>query len=83
MDLCQYKDLFGKPREGSHKYRIPFIDLALVDIALTVLAGFLAVKFTEFSPISVFIFLLILAIVSHKIFCVDTALNVALFGPSK
>ena len=78
---CQFKDLFGKPREGNHKYRIPIIDLAIVDVLIAALAGyFIGVRYLEYSAISVFVFLLILTIVSHRIFCVETTLDQYLFG---
>ena len=81
---CQFKDLVGKPREGSHKYRIPIIDLAVVDVLVVATAGyFVGVRYLNYSGLFVFIFILILTIVSHRIFCVETALDQFLFGKSK
>jgi len=37
--LCKYKDIFGKPNEGVHPYR--FLNLALVDIIVTIIFGIL------------------------------------------
>ena len=39
MDLTKYKDIFGKPNEGVHSYR--FLNLALVDIIVTIIFGIL------------------------------------------
>ena len=36
MRLCQYRDIFGAPREGIHAYRIPYVDMAAVDVLLTI-----------------------------------------------
>ena len=33
--LKQYKDIFGKPNEGVHSYRL--FDVAIVDLLLTIL----------------------------------------------
>lgn len=77
--LCKYKDALGKPGQGAHSWRLG--GLAGVDLLLTAgaallisqaasggcgsLAGFLVV----------FIILMIIAVVVHRAFCVDTALN--------
>jgi len=34
MDLCKYKDIFGKPNTGAHKYR--FLGVAIIDVILTI-----------------------------------------------
>jgi hypothetical protein len=77
-EKCPYANLFGKPGEGIHKYRLgPF---ALVDILLTVLGALIASYIIPgFNFITSFICLLLLAIILHKIFCVDTALNKMIF----
>lgn len=36
-DLSKYKDIFGKPMTGLHKYRI--FDIAVVDVAATILGA--------------------------------------------
>lgn len=38
LDLCEYKYIFGRPREGAHAYRL--FDIAVVDVAATVLLAF-------------------------------------------
>lgn len=72
MNLCKYRDIFGKPNEGVHSMR--FLGLAFVDLFLTfVLAVIISYKY-EYNIIFVFVFLMVLSIVIHKLFCVDTAL---------
>ena len=77
--LCKYKDVFGKPGEGSHAWRLG--GLAGADLLLTAGAALLLSR-TAFrsSPmwasfLIVFIILILLAVGVHRLFCVDTALN--------
>ena len=37
--LEKYKYIFGYPREGFHKWRIPILDIALLDTLGTILIG--------------------------------------------
>ena len=83
MNLCKYKDIFGKVNEGVHKYR--FINLAVIDLTLTVAVALLISLFlSKINQIQVFIIsfliLLISGIFLHRIFCVNTALNLLIFG---
>jgi hypothetical protein len=39
MDLCKYKNFFGKPGEGAHSYRI--FNIAIVDLGLTILVAYI------------------------------------------
>jgi len=78
MTLCKYKDVFGKPREGVHQYRI--FNFAIVDVLLTILAAIVISKTAGVSVVYTIISLFLIAIVTHKIFCVDTALNQMIFS---
>jgi hypothetical protein len=71
--LCKYKDIFGKPNKGIHSIR--FLNIAVVDFFMTVAIAFFIAKFYDLPFYKIFILLIIFAIVIHKIFCVDTALN--------
>lgn len=82
MGLCKYKDIFGKPRQGVHKYRIPVLDIALVDTVLTVLLSIVIAKIFKVSFLLTFIVFILLGVVVHKIFCVDTKFNSKIFGKS-
>jgi hypothetical protein len=75
MNLCQYADVFGKPRTGLHSYRIPIIDLAVIDLVLTVVGAWLLSKVLDKSFIVVLVVLLLLGVLFHASFCVDTQLN--------
>ena len=84
--LCQYKNIFGQPNEGVHSIRIPFPGLkngiALVDTVLTLLAAYLIVYWmanggkVKYMKVGfVFLVLMVLSVVVHKMFCVDTPLT--------
>ena len=79
MNLCQYSNIFGKPKEGIHKYR--FYNIAIVDVIFTIIAAVLLKKnlFKKTNFITILIILFILGIIAHKIFCVRTTINKLLF----
>ena len=70
--LCQYKDIFGKPNEGAHSYR--FMDIAIVDLLLTILASILISYKYNYNLIVVFIVLMVIGFLLHLLFCVETTL---------
>ena len=80
---CKYSDMFGRPAEGVHRHRIG--GLAAVDLIATAGA---AVLFTLFAlgqkdiviGLLVFLILIILGILAHEAFCVDTRFNAFIFG---
>ena len=80
MSLCKYKDLFGKPNTGLHSYRIPIINLALVDVIFTIITSFLISYYFNYVFWFVLLIIMVIAILIHKLFCVDTALNKFLFN---
>ncbi len=77
LNLCKYKDIFGKPKEGAHSYRI--FNIAIVDVILTILAAYLLSIFTGYKFVYTLIFMFILGIISHRIFCVRTTIDKLLF----
>jgi len=78
MDLCQYKDIFGKPNTGIHSYRI--FNIAVVDLLLTIVAAYLLAKFLNQNFILILIILFLLGIIFHHIFCVKTTIDKLLFS---
>ncbi len=76
--LCEYKDIFGKPREGVHSYR--FMNVAIVDVLATVALSIAIGYFSDMNTFLIFLVLILVSIIAHKAFCVDTAVNRALFG---
>lgn len=89
MTLCQYRDLFGKPGEGGHSYRIGSskYNFAIVDILSTILGAwiihyFILGKLLGIHSISIWWILaglFILGIILHRVFCVRTTLDKILF----
>ena len=73
MSFCKYKDIFGKPKEGPHSYRI--FNIAIVDTVLTIVLGYFISKIFKLKLLYVLVFLFILAIIIHKMFCVETTLT--------
>ncbi len=78
MNLCQYKDIFGKPGEGVHSYRIA--NVAIVDVGVTVIGAFLIAKLLKWNFLKTLIVLFIIGIIAHKVFCVKTTVDKAIFG---
>ena len=78
MKLFQYNNIAGKPREGIHSIRL--FDFAIMDILFTVLAAYLIARYSQKSFILIFVLLVLLGIFLHWLFCVDTKLNVMIFG---
>lgn len=73
MSLCKFKDIFGKPKEGPHSYRI--FNIAIVDTVLTIIIGYLIAKYFKLKLVNVLIVLFILSVIIHKMFCVETTLT--------
>jgi hypothetical protein len=77
MNLCQYKNIFGEPKKGLHSYRI--FDIALIDFSLTLLISLMISKYYSINIIYIFLILLILSLIFHKLFCVETTLTKLFF----
>lgn len=77
IDLCKYKDALGKPNKGIHSYR--FMGVAIVDVIMTLIGAILISYFTKYSFLMIAIFLFILGIVLHRLFCVRTTIDKLLF----
>ncbi len=85
--FSKYRDLFGQPGLGFHSTR--FAGVALFDLVGTVAIAGVFVHFAIRPPdrtrwvvcfIQTLLTLLVLAIILHRLFCVNTALNVGIFG---
>lgn len=81
--LCKYSKIFGEPKIGAHTNRIG--NIAVVDLGLTIIAALIITKY-KYSKISintftkVFVILLLVGIILHELFCVNTRLNSLIFG---
>lgn len=73
IDLCRYKDIFGRPKEGAHAYRI--FDIAVVDVTATVFVAFLIAHFFGFAFWKSLVALFLIGIISHRAFCVRTTVD--------
>ena len=77
VDLCHYKDIFGRPREGAHAYRV--FDIAVVDVAATVIVAFIISRAFTLSFWKSLVVLFIVGIISHRAFCVRTTVDKWIF----
>ena len=77
LGLCRYKDIFGRPREGAHAYRI--FDIAVVDVVATIIAAFLVARVFGVAFWKSLVGLFIAGILSHRAFCVRTTVDKLVF----
>ena len=47
MKFCKFANIFGKPNEGVHKYRL--FDIAIVDVLATLVLGYIISKITNYN----------------------------------
>ena len=78
IDLCRYKDIFGRPREGAHSYRI--FDIAVVDVTATVVVAFLIAHVFGLVFWKSLVVMFLIGIISHRMFCVQTTVDRLVFG---
>jgi hypothetical protein len=76
--LCKYRHVFGAEKTGFHSYRL--FDVAIGDLVLTILFGILLAKWLNVNSLVMVLFLLVLGVVLHRLFCVNTRVNMLLFG---
>jgi hypothetical protein len=77
MSLCKYKDALGIPKKGVHSYR--FMNMAIFDIIMTIILAIIISYFYKISFFYTLIFLFILGIILHRLFCVRTTIDKLLF----
>ena len=81
MSLCKYKELFGKPGEGIHSWRI--FDFGVIDILTTIAGAYLISYLSGIRLLYVLPAVFLLGIYIHRLFCVRTKLDRILFPNSK
>jgi hypothetical protein len=81
MSLCKYKDLFGKPGEGIHSWRI--FDVGVIDVFTTILFAYFISFFTGIRLLYVLPAVFLLGIYVHRLFCVRTTVDKLLFPNAK
>ena len=78
LDLCKYKNLFGKPGAGLRKYRI--FDIAILDTSVVIVIGILISRITGYNIWITLAVLFLSGIVAHRLFCVRTGVDKMLFS---
>ena len=78
MDLCKYKNALGVPEKGIHSYR--FFGVAIMDVIMTVIGAYMISYFYNYSFIYTLLFLFVLGIILHRLFCVKTTIDKFLFN---
>ena len=68
--FSKYKDIFGEAGKGVHSYR--FLNTALVDYILTILGAILLTYLTDIPLVLTTIGLLVLGLILHYLFGVNT-----------
>jgi hypothetical protein len=77
MSLCKYKNALGIPDKGIHSYRM--CGIAIFDVIMTIILAFLISYFFKISFFYTLLFLFILGIILHRLFCVRTTIDKLLF----
>lgn len=76
--LCKHRHIFGEERKGFHSYRV--FDIAIGDFLLTVLLAFGISYVFNVNYYTTLIIIMIIGIIVHRLFCVNTKINTILFG---
>jgi hypothetical protein len=75
--LCKYKNALGEPKKGIHSYRL--FGVAIADVIMTLIGAVIISYFFGYSFLYVAIFLFVLGIILHRLFCVRTTVDKLLF----
>ena len=78
MNLCKYKNIFGESGKGVHSYRI--FNIAIVDVLATIIGAFIISRVFKQPFGYTLLFLFLLGIFLHKIFCVKTTVGKFIFA---
>lgn len=78
MTLCPYKHIFGEERKGFHSIRL--FNIAILDLLATILGAWAISYYFKLNFFIVLILALIIGIILHRIFCVNTTVNKMIFG---
>lgn len=77
MDVCKYKNVLGEPQKGIHSYRL--FGVAIMDVIFTIIGAYLFSIFFGVSFLYTLLFLFVLGIILHRLFCVRTTIDKLLF----
>ena len=70
VDLSKYKNIFGYPGKGVHKYK--FMGTSLVDYFMTIVGAFIITYFTDIPLVITTIGLFLMGIILHYLFGLNT-----------
>jgi len=74
---CTYKDALGMPKQGIHSYR--FFGVAIMDVLMTIAGAWILSYVYKMSFVKTALFLFVLGILLHRLFCVRTTIDKLLF----
>jgi hypothetical protein len=77
MNLCEYKNILGEPGKGIHSYRL--FGVSIADVLMTIIGAYMLSWIFKLSFIKTLIFLFLLGILLHRLFCVKTTLDKLIF----
>ena len=77
VDLCKYKNALGEPGKGVHSYRL--FGVAIADVIMTLIGALILSYLFNWSFLYTAVGLFILGIILHRLFCVRTTIDKALF----
>ena len=79
--LCKYAKALGRPHEGFHAPR--FYGVAVLDVVGTIGLAWILQVITEWTFSVCLVIMFLFGIVCHRLFCVKTTIDIALFGAKK
>ena len=77
FELCEYRNIFGAPNTGVHKYKL--FGISIIDVAVVVIIGIIISNATKIPLWITLASLFIIGIVIHRLFCVRTTIDKILF----
>jgi len=73
LNLCQYKDILGKPNEGIRN-QLRIFNISVVDVIGTIILGLILSKLFDLTNFNGILLAFLLSIIFHRLFCVDTTI---------
>ena len=74
---CKYSDALGVPGEGFHRH---YMGVAIMDLFGTLMICTLIWYFTDIDFFVIVFIVMLITILLHRLFCVNTTLNKLIFG---
>ena len=78
MSLCQFKHIFGEEGKGVHSLR--FMGVAIIDVVGTFAVAIAIARYCNFDMWTCIAVAFATGVFAHWMFCVNTTVNVAIFG---